>query len=297
MSGTASGAFRPKPSDIEIVPVIDEECFEIDLETMFPTSNASLLRAGGAWLAPAHLDPEFRRVRLSMKSWLIRAGHTNILVDTCIGQHKERPRHPAWHRRTSDRLLRDLAMAGLAPEDIDMVLCTHLHADHVGWNTQLCNGRWIPTFPKANYCMSGKELDDMRAMAAASPTAVNHGALQDSILPVVEAGQSRFVVAGDELLPGIRVESLPGHSIDHLGLLVTRQGSDALFCGDAIHSALQLLFPEWSSAFCADPKASAATRIAMLGRVADSGIELFPAHFGGPGSLRIQRHGAAFCPA
>lgn len=284
-------------ADAEIISLTDEDCFEIDIGTLFPAADTNLLRTQGAWLAPEHLDPDFRRVRLAMRSWLIRTGHTNILVDTCIGQHKERPRHPAWHRRTSDRLLHELADAGLVPEDIDMVLCTHLHADHVGWNTRLDNGRWVPTFPRASYCMSGKELEDWRHIAAKTGTPVNHGALDDSILPVIEAGQSRFVCPGDELAPGVKVEALPGHTVDHLGLLVSRNLSDALFCGDAIHSPLQLLCPEWSSAFCDDPQLSASTRIAMLGRIADQGLELFPAHFRGTGSLRLRRDGDAFRPA
>lgn len=281
----------------EIVPIVDEECFEIALEAIFPAANPAALGAAHDWLSPDHLDPERTRVRLGMKSWLVRAGGCNILVDTCIGQHKDRSRHPAWHRRTSDRLLRELAGAGLAPEDIDIVVCTHLHADHVGWNTRLDNGRWVPTFPRARYGMSRRELAGWRDLAAASTEPVNHGAYVDSILPVVESGQAVFLAPGDLLAPGVRVEALPGHTIDHFGLLVTRKDADALFCGDAIHSPLQLHFPEWTSAFCTDPAMAIATRRAMLGRVADEGIELYPAHFRGAGCMRIARAGDAFQPA
>lgn len=281
----------------EIRPIIDEDCFEINLTHIFPAADPARLAGEEHWLCPEHLDPAMAKVRLGMKSWLVRAGGRTILVDTCIGQHKKRPRHAAWHRRTSDRLLRELAAIGLAPEDIDIVLCTHLHADHVGWNTRLLDGRWVPTFPNARYALSRREAEDWRVRAAASDEPVNHGAYVDSILPVVEHGLAFYVAAGDDLADGVTIEALPGHTIDHFGLHVRRREGGALFCGDAIHSPLQLRVPEWTSAFCGDPQLAIATRIAMLDRAADEGFELFPAHFRGSGSLRVRRDGGAFRPA
>ncbi|MFC0204591.1 MBL fold metallo-hydrolase [Novosphingobium soli] len=284
-------------AEVRIAPLIDEDCFEIGLNHLFPSADAARLAGEADWLCPDHLDPSMATVRLGMKSWLVRAGGRTILVDTCIGQHKERPRHPAWHRRASDRLLRELSHAGLAPTDIDLVLCTHLHADHVGWNTRLEDGRWVPTFPRARYAMSRREMEDWRARARHSAEPVNHGAFADSILPVVDAGLALFVTAGDALAEGVTVEALPGHTAEHFGLHVDRPQGAALFCGDAIHSPVQLLVPEWTSAFCGDPDLAIATRIAMLDRAAHEGLELYPAHFRGAGSLRIRRHGGAFRPA
>lgn len=283
-------------ADVEILPIVDEDCFDIALTHLFPSAAAGRL-AGEAWLCPDHFDPVQQRIRLGMKSWLIRTAGLNILVDTCIGQHKQRPRHAAWHARTSDRFLRELAAAGVVPDDIDIVLCTHLHADHVGWNTRLDNGHWVPTFPRARYAMSRRELDDWRCIAAAGDPLVNHGALADSILPVVERDMALFVAAGDALAPGITMLSLPGHTVDHFGLHVRRPTRDALFCGDAIHSPVQLRVPEWASAFCGDPALAIATRIAMLERAADEGLELYPAHFRGAGSLCVRRADGAFRPA
>ncbi|WP_232494656.1 MBL fold metallo-hydrolase [Novosphingobium kaempferiae] len=280
-----------------IRPLIDEDCFEIGLNHIFPMADAARIAGEESWLCPDHLDPAMEKVRLGMKSWLVRAGGRTILVDTCIGQHKERPRHAAWHRRGSDRLLRDLAAEGLAPNDIDLVLCTHLHADHVGWNTRLEDGRWVPTFPRARYAMSRREVGDWRALAAASDVPVNHGAFEDSILPVVDHGLALYVTAGDELAEGVTVEALPGHTVEHFGLHLHRREGAALFCGDAIHSPIQLRVPEWTSAFCGDPDLAVATRIAMLDRAAEEGIELYPAHFRGAGSLRVRRDGNAFGPA
>jgi glyoxylase-like metal-dependent hydrolase (beta-lactamase superfamily II) len=286
-----------KSPPAEITPIVDEDCFDIALHRIFPAAEVERLRGKESWLCPDHLDPTLAHVRLGMKSWLVRAGTLRILVDTCIGQHKQRPGHAAWHLRSSDRLLRELARCGLAPSDIDVVLCTHLHADHVGWNTRLQDGRWVPTFPNARYAMSRRELDDWQRIAAGAAAPVNHGALDDSILPVVDAGLAMFVAAGDELLPGISITSLAGHTIDHFGLSVRRPGRDALFCGDAIHSPLQLAFPHWTSAFCHDPERAIATRIAMLEMAADTGCELLPAHFRGRGSLGVRRHDGAYLPA
>lgn len=281
--------------DVQISPIVDEDCFEIAVSVMFPTADVELLRQEASWLCPNHLTPDCLKVRLGMKSWLIRTGGLNILVDTCIGQHKERPLHPAWHRRESDRLIRDLAAQGLHPEDIDMVMCTHLHADHIGWNTRLENGQWVPTFPNARYAMSKRELDHWQAIQARGET-VNHGSLNDSVLPVVDRGMAQFVVPAEEVAPGALIEPLPGHTLDHLGLRIRREGGDALFCGDAIHSPMQLAFPRLSSAFCADPVLSAETRFAMLTRAAQEGTELYPAHFRGEESLRIRAHAGAFRP-
>ncbi len=282
---------------VQIQPIVDEDCFEIALGHIFPTADASRLRGEEEWLCPLHLDPALAQVRLGMRSWLVRIGERSILVDTCIGQHKERPRHPAWHRRESDRLIRELAALRLSPNDIDLVMCTHLHADHVGWNTRLENGRWVPTFPNARYAMSRCELGFWQECAAASAEPVNHGALADSILPVIERGMALFVHGGDELVPGLTVTPLPGHTVDHFGLRVRRPEGDALLCGDAIHSPIQLRNPEWTSAFCGDPERAVATRVAMLERAAEEGVELYPAHFRGSGSMRVRRADGAFRPA
>jgi glyoxylase-like metal-dependent hydrolase (beta-lactamase superfamily II) len=282
---------------IDIRPLVDADCFTIALNRIFPEADLTRLTGEEHWLCPDHLDATMDNVLLGMKSWLIRLDGQVILIDTCIGQHKDRPRHPAWHRRTSDRLLRELSVAGHTAQDVDLVLCTHLHADHVGWNTRLEDGRWVPTFPRARYAMSRREVEAWRDRARGSAQPVNHGAFDDSILPVMEQGLAFFVSAGDEIGPGAVVEGLPGHTIDHFGLRLDRPQGAALFCGDAIHSPLQMLIPEWTSAFCENPQEAITTRFEMLGRAAEHDTELFPAHFRGAGSLRVRRAGSAFRPA
>ncbi|MBH0112590.1 MBL fold metallo-hydrolase [Novosphingobium sp. YJ-S2-02] len=275
--------------------IVDEDCFEIDLARMFPDADPDAL-AVYDWLDPWHYAIATRRIRLGMHSFLVRTPSLNILVDMCVGDHKERPAHSAWNRRSGASLIASLAAIGLAPEDIDLVFCTHLHADHVGWNTQLVDGRWVPTFPRARYAMGREELTYWAAQASTSaqPETINHGAYADSVLPVLASGQAMEVAPGDSLFTGQRFTDLAGHTPGHLGMEISGGDRTVLFCGDAIHSPLQLPFPDLSSAFCSDRAQSARTRRAMLDEAAERGLWLCPAHFRGERIVRIARQGEAY---
>ena len=282
--------------DIHIAPLVDADCFEIGIDRLFPDADPRAL-ADHAWLDPHHVDRSRGMVKLGMHSFLIRTPNLNLLVDTCVGAHKQRPAHPAWHQRATNRFIDDLHAEGLAPDDIDLVFCTHLHADHIGWNTVLDDGRWVPTFPKARYVLSERELAFWLDRAAQTGGAINHGSLDDSVLPIVERGQAMLSAPGDVLAPGLRLVALPGHTIDHLGLELVRPGGRALFCGDAIHSPAQLVRPDWTSAFCHDAPLAVATRTAMLDWAVEDDLLLFPAHFRDGKAMRIARHGATYRPA
>ncbi len=162
--------------------------------------------------------------------------------------------------------LANLAAAGCTPEDIDIVMCTHLHADHLGWNTRLQSGRWVPTFPNARYVMTQREIDQRAQDAAQSPQA-NHGSYQDSVLPVLDAGLAKVARPGDEIAEGITIIDLAGHSPGQIGLdLAADAESQLLFCGDAIHSPVQVFHPKWSSNFCFDRAQAVDTRRMLLQR-------------------------------
>ena len=171
-----------------------------------------------------------------MQSHLIRFGGKTILIDTCVGEHKPRPARPEWHQRTATSYIARLAAAGCTPDDVDMVMCTHLHADHVGWNTRLDSGRWVPTFANARYLMNQTEIDYRAKEAAARPEA-DHGSFKDSVLPVIERGLVKAVQAGDEIVDGGTILALPGHAPGQIGLeLAAGKDERLVFCGDAIHS-------------------------------------------------------------
>lgn len=277
--------------------IIDLDPFALPLSFLMPGADIAAIRHLAPVLAPHHVDFSTGSVLLGVQSWLLRAGGLTILIDSCVGEHKERPRRADWHRRQETGFIDRLAAAGVAPDEVDVVMCTHLHADHVGWNTRLDGGRWVPTFPKARYLIGRTELAHWQATEAREPGTHNHGAYTDSVLPVIEAGLAEAVDDGFDLSRGMRIETLPGHSPGQIGLcLDCRSHGQALFCGDAIHSPVQVYQPGWASAFCSDRKQAVATRLSLLERAADTGALLVPAHLRGVHGMTIAREGGGFRP-
>ncbi|MEY2619677.1 MAG: hypothetical protein RL522_2679 [Pseudomonadota bacterium] len=247
------------------------------------------------WLAPNHYLPETDSLVTSVHSWLVRTRHHTILVDACSGNHKDRHFWPRFHMLETPYLER-LAQAGVQPQDIDFVMCTHLHADHIGWNTQLRDGRWVPTFPNARYVLSRRECEHWDPVKNPQSADDPHRriAYQDSVLPVIEAGLADLVsgphAIGDHLL----VEDAPGHTPGHILLKLLHDQGGGVFCGDVIHHPLQIYAPDWVMCFCEDPAQSRKTRRSVLEYCADTGALLLPTHFGAPHVAAIDRAGDAF---
>jgi glyoxylase-like metal-dependent hydrolase (beta-lactamase superfamily II) len=172
----------------------------------------------------------------------------------------------------------------VAPEAIDLVFCTHLHADHVGWNTRLRDGRWTPTFPNARYLIGRREYAHWSERRD-----LNHRSFQDSVLPIVERGQMDLIVDGYAITTGVTLVPLAGHTPGQMGLRLDRPGGAALFCGDAFHSPAQIVDPGLSSAFCSDPVEAVALRHRLLDELSDENRTLVPAHFRGSGRVTIAR--------
>ncbi len=250
-----------------------------------------------SWMVPVHYDPARDRLITSCHSWLIRTGSRTILLDTCGGNHKERPWLPRFHQQNTPYLER-LRAAGVAPEDIDMVLCTHLHADHVGWNTRLENGRWVPTFPNARYLYSrlederwNPEIGDRRAR---NPDRAR--VYDDSILPVIAAGQAVLIETEHTIDEQLAVRPAPGHTPGQV-LLDLRDGAEAgVFCGDVIHHPVQVYEPTWNNRADEQPEVARATRQRVLEHCAASGALLFPTHFAAPHVVAIERRAEGFVP-
>jgi len=275
--------------------IIDLDPFALPLEFLFPGATLEALLPEARALAHTHIDFENGTVLLAVQSHLIRFAGKTILVDTCVGEHKERPTRPDWHRRAHTQYLANLKAAGCAADDIDFVMCTHLHADHVGWNTRLDSGRWVPTFANARYLMSQTEIDFRAEEVAASPK-VGHGNYQDSVLPVLQHDRVTTVAAEDEIVDGATIRALPGHAPGQVGLeLAAGKDEHVLFCGDAIHSPVQIFHPHWSSAFCHNPLQAIHTRLGLIERAVTENLRLIPSHLRG-GSMRIRVHGSGFRP-
>lgn len=257
-------------------------------EQYFTGFDREVLLREMAWLVPHHYIPAKDQLITSVHSWLIRTPHHNILLDCCAGNHKDRHWWPRFHQLDTPFLSR-LAQAGLQPEDIDIVLCTHLHADHIGWNTRLQDGRWVPTFPKARYLFSRQENDfwDLRQHPEAPDDPARHIAYRDSVLPVLEAGQATLIDGPHAIDDTLLVQAAPGHTPGHILLKLLHPEGGGVFCGDVIHHPLQIYAPDWNTQFCQDPVQARATRRAVLSHCADSGALLFPTHFGAPHATAI----------
>jgi len=273
-------------SEVERVPT--------DLDWMFPEAPRDWVARNRDWLDERVLEPGSGRIVITIQSYVVRIRGRTILVDTCIGNHKERPTL-AWMHRLDTAYLENLAAIGLRPEDIDVVLCTHLHADHVGWNTRLVDGRWVPTFPKARYVMGKAEFDAFERMHLNRPKeAVARGAFADSVLPVVASGQADFVDAAHvverELDFGVWLESMPGHTPGHVGVHVRGPNGHALLTGDAIHHPVQFTAPEVVMVSDADRVQAAATRRRLAESHADTDTIILASHFPLPTAGRIVRH-------
>lgn len=248
------------------------------------------------WLVPNHYLPAIDRLQTSVHSWLIRTGELNILIDTCGGNHKHRPWSPRYHMLDTPYLSR-LAEAGIAPEQIDLVMCTHLHADHVGWNTRLEDGRWVPTFPKAKYLISRKEA--VHWNPAQNPAMANDpraGLYADSVLPIVDGGQAVLIDDGYQVCRDAVVEAMPGHTPGHMSLVLGAPRQRGILCGDCIHHPLQVYLPHLNHNADEAPGQAATTRLRLLERCAREGATLFPVHFGAPHVVRIRGEGRGFVP-
>lgn len=276
--------------------VIDLDPFALPLGMLFPDASLEALRPHGDLLAGTHVDMAGANILLAVQSHLLRFAGKTILIDTCVGEHKERPTRAEWHQRRATQYLSRLAACGCTADDVDVVMCTHLHADHVGWNTRLDNGRWVPTFPKARYLIGKTELAHWQSTVAEKPAA-NHGSYHDSVLPVIEHGLVAAVDDGDDVAEGAQIIALPGHTPGQIGLEIDAGPQETVFfCGDAIHSPAQIIRPEWSSAFCTNRQAAEATRRGLIERAVTEDLRLIPGHLR-TGSMRVREKAGVFTPA
>ena len=278
---------------IEWRRIIESEEPDFEVGFLLPDATPDALAPHRAWLEPRFLDPATDKAVMAMQSYVLRTRRRTILVDTCVGNHKERRFHPPWAHRTQTRYLDNLAALGLAPDDVDFVMCTHLHADHVGWNTRLLDGRWVPTFPNARYLFARTEYEHWIALNEGGKK-YSDGCIDDSVLPVVEAGQAEIVADDYEFDDEISFALAPGHTPGHVAIGLASQGQRAVLSGDICHTPLQCREPGWSAVGCSDRAQSAATRRAFLERHCDTDTLVMTAHFPSPSVGFVRPRGEAF---
>lgn len=242
---------------------------------------------------PRFTDVERGLLRMSFHSFVVRTQQGTLLVDTCVGNHKERPLLAEWHEQEFPYLAR-LRDAGLTPADINFVCCTHLHGDHIGWNTQLDNGKWVPTFPNARYLFADREIAYWEALHEREPDNMYRQGWTDSVLPVLLSGQAQRVDDAAEILSGVRLRPAPGHTPGNIIIELNDGKERAVMSGDVAHHPVQIEHPEWSSNFDEDPARARLTRLALLEELADTRTVMLPAHFAAPTAVHITSDAAGF---
>ena len=238
---------------------------------MFPDATAEAIERHRHWLEPWVLDPASGKIVINIQTYLIRTPRHTILVDTCLGCNKTNPYFPDWHMRSDHSWYAALRAHGVLPEQVDYVFCTHLHSDHCGWNTQLVDGRWVPTFPNARYIISATELQ--HTAGADTP------AYRESVLPCIEAGQVQAVAADFALDDNVWLEPAHGHTPGHVAVHLQSGRQRAVLCGDLIPSPRQCHFPRWRYWIDSDARQAVATRERFLQEQCAERRLVLTAHF------------------
>ena len=239
------------------------------------------------WLYPNFVDDE-DRMRLSIHALLVEAPGLRLVVDTCIGNDKSRGilgKHPL-----ATPFLQHMADAGWSRDSVDTVVCTHLHVDHVGWNTMLEDGKWVPTFPKARYLMGRTELAHWQGEQGGETQEI----LADSVQPILEAGLAELVEMDHRVSPEVRLTPTPGHTPGHVSVMIESEGQTAVITGDMTHHPCQMGHPDWSPPFDTDGDAAAAMRRRMFAEWAYQPILVIGTHYAGRTAGHVKTDGQAF---
>ena len=279
--------------DVTVTRIV-ESTFE-GLEAFLPDATPEVVLKYD-WLRPFLTDEGV--LKFSIHALVIETPSRRIIVDTCVGNEKPREVFPIWHMLQTG-FLDDLAKAGFPPETFDTVLCTHLHLDHVGWNTMLVGGEWVPTFPNARYLIERSEfafLDTEGADDGQDQWArdMNAAVMADPVRPVVAAGLVDLVSADHVVCDEVRLVPTPGHTPGHVSIRIDSRGESALITGDFIHHPCQLAHPEWSLTSDFDPTQSAQTREGVFSGLAGTPTLVIGTHWPDPTAGRIARDAGAF---
>ena len=279
--------------DVSATRVVELDRSSFEIGAMLPESTPERIAAQRDWMGPELLDPVTGVHKACIQSYVLRTPWHTVVIDTCVGNDKPRNGVPAWHMRQGT-YLSDLAAAGVKPEDVDMVICTHLHVDHVGWNTRLEGGRWVPTFPRARYVIVREEFEFWKREGETGRE--EFGLIDDSVMPVVEAGMADLVASDHVIDDRLRLEPAPGHTPAHVCVRLTTPAGQAIFTGDMMHRPIQVAEPEWNSRFCDDAELARKTRRAFLERHADADVIVLAAHFPVAGRIVAPGGRARFQP-
>jgi glyoxylase-like metal-dependent hydrolase (beta-lactamase superfamily II) len=273
-----------------LVPVVEIGEILIPPQTFLTDFSSADIEPHAHWLCPQFMDATSHRCRLSQHAWLIDAKGYRIIVDPCVGHQRNRPMLPYYHRIDSP-LMQRLEALGVTPDSVDYVFCTHLHLDHVGWNTRLLNGRYVPTFPNARYLFSS--IEDhywKRELTGDLPKEeiYNDGVYAECIQPVIEAGLADIVEPGAKIADCLTLIEAAGHTIGHMAGVLESGHEGAVLAGDAFHHPIQVVYPD-RHGHCFDADKARTTRRKLLDLCVERDFWLVPAHFRAPHACKIRK--------
>jgi glyoxylase-like metal-dependent hydrolase (beta-lactamase superfamily II) len=265
-----------KLGTFELFQVIEFSGPTHDADWMLPGIARAAWDANAEWLSPGFWMPRTSRLVFTMQLWVLKASDRVILIDTGVGNGKRRP--APNQNMINTPVIEWMEAIGAPPDRVTHVVHTHLHGDHVGWNTHDVDGRWEPTFPNAIYYLPRREWAHYKARYDSGERDLLGGSFADSIAPVAQAGLTRAFDDGDEIAECLLARAAPGHSPGQVTLTLRDGGSEYVFAGDVLHSPIQVLFPEANSRWCEFPELARSTRRALLHYAAETGATVFPAH-------------------
>ncbi len=275
--------------DVEITRV-DELMLPTSIRWLLPDASRVAVEHKFVWLKPQFANEDGYLLQ-SIHTFVVRASGLTILVDTGVGNDKPRGGAIPAFNMLNTPFLERLADAGVSPEDVDFVVCTHVHSDHVGWNAKLVDGQWVPTFPRARYLCARPEWEYWSSVEGEEAT---EQLLLDSMYPIRGAGLLDVVEPDHRICDEVWLEPSHGHSPGHVSVRIESAGASAVMIGDVMHNPLQCAFPELRPALDRDEVPAREARIEMLNRYADSGALVFGAHFAAPSAGYVSRDGEAF---
>jgi glyoxylase-like metal-dependent hydrolase (beta-lactamase superfamily II) len=281
-----AGMNRWQIGDVRITRFVEMETLSKGTFVL-PDATLENIQRAGEWLRP-HFADENGRVRMSIHAYLVESAGKRIIVDTCIGNDKQRS-FPGWSMLQTS-FLADLEKGGFPRDSIDLVLCTHLHVDHVGWNTMLVDGHWAPTFTSARYLIGRKEW----AHWSVQEDKFVRDPIEDSVRPIVDAGLADLIEDTHQITNEMWLEPTPRHTPGHFSVRISSRGEQAVITGDLMHHPVQCEHPAWNCGFDADHGLARKTRGEFLQRYVDQPILVFGTHFATPSAGYIIKHGATW---
>jgi glyoxylase-like metal-dependent hydrolase (beta-lactamase superfamily II) len=278
-----------KIGEVEVARIVEINAFEDDIAMLLPGGTPELVLRY-PWLRPDFATAAGRML-ISFQAFVLRSRGRNVMIDTCIGNGRQREYDVFCNLQTS--FLEDLTAAGFPPESISAVLCTHMHFDHIGWNTRQVGGKWVPTFPQARYYFGRREWDHWQHLKR---TGGYHDFrhLEESVDPIIEAGLAEFIGPEHQVTDELSLIPTPGHTPGHVSILIRSAGKEAVITGDMMHHPIQLALPDMHGNFDMDKDQGAKTRRAFIERFAANRALVIGSHFCGPTSGRIVREGDAW---